>query len=359
VGGSLAATLTFTNFGATPWRQFVDQTVANLLFGACCVIPCVFLLPSVVPAVRRRFPFPLAWLTIAATLATIGAAGSFVAAVIAVATGLTHSPFWSWYPNSLRVSIYFTLIFGITGTAVQELRSRLASTTLALRTKERDAADARRVAAEAQLASLEARVDPHFLFNTLNSIAALIRENPPAAERVVVQLASLMRSSLDRGLALVPLDEELAIVRSYLEIEHVRFGDRLRFTIEALVEGGAPLVPRLSLQTLVENSVKFAVSPARDGASIRVSASAGDGHLRVAVEDDGRGFDASTLPDGHGLRLLESRLAMTFGERASLRIDSRPGRTIVTLDLPIETSAPAPPDQPDPPEHPRVDVRCA
>src|SRR5204863_6498782 len=110
--------------------------------------------------------------------------------------------------------VYFTVLFGLLGTIVHETRARLAATAVALRTKERDEAEARRLVAEAQLASLESRVDPHFLFNTLNSIAALVRENPAAAERVVEQLSSLMRSSLDRRASLVTLDEELAIVRS-------------------------------------------------------------------------------------------------------------------------------------------------
>ncbi len=338
--GSLAATLAFTNFSQTPWPRIVEQLFANLLFGACCVVPCVFVLPIAVPRMRRRLPFPLDWLAIVCTLAILGASGGTLASVLSVALGLTHSPFWSWYLNSLKVSVYFTLVFGLTGTAVQELRGRLASTTVALRTKERDEAEARRLAAEAQLASLESRVDPHFLFNTLNSIAALVRENPTAAERVIEQLASLMRSSLDRRSSLVTLDEELAVVRSYLEIERVRFGDRLRFDIESAADGGRALVPRLSLQTLVENSVKYAVSPSRDGAAIHVRATTGDGRLRVAVDDDGPGFDASQWPEGHGLHLLRARLALTFGDRARVTAKSRPGQTTVTLDLPLETVAP-------------------
>jgi LytS/YehU family sensor histidine kinase len=209
-----------------------------------------------------------------------------------------------------------------------------------LRTKERDEAEARRVAAEAQLASLEARVDPHFLFNTLNSVAALVRDRPADAERVIEQLASLMRSSLDRRASLVPLDEELAMVRSYLEIEHVRFGDRLRFRIDPPTAGGDALVPRLSLQSLVENSVKYAVSPLREGASIAVRAMSREGRLHVEVEDDGPGFDTTVTVDGHGLQLLKTRLAMIFGDRAALVAVSHAGRTIVTLDLPCESAVP-------------------
>jgi LytS/YehU family sensor histidine kinase len=112
-------------------------------------------------------------------------------------------------------------------------------------------------------------------------------------------------------------------------------------------------LPRLSLQTLVENSVKYAVSPARDGASLNVTATASNGRLRVAVEDDGPGFDVSRLPDGHGLRLLQSRLAMTFGDRGILLAESRPGRTVMTLDLPLETVVPQAPPAANPPDVPK------
>src|SRR6185369_6496047 len=183
----------------------------------------------------------------------------------------------------------------------------------------------------------------HFLFNTLNSIAALVRDRPADAERVIEQLSSLMRSSLDRrASSLVTLDEEVALVRSYLDIERVRFGERLRFQIDPASGCGSALVPRLSLQTLAENCVKYAVSPSRGGAAVAVRAAADGERLRVSVEDDGPGFDGSHLPDGHGLQLLKSRLAMTFGDQVALHIESKPGRTMVVLDLPLTTVPSAP-----------------
>jgi signal transduction histidine kinase len=355
IGGSLVATVVFTN---TPWRGIPWQTFTTMLFAGPCVVLCVYGLPIVAPFARRRLPFPLDWLAIITATLIFGGAGSLIGAAATLAVGAAGpgQTFHSWYPQALKISLYFTLIFGLSGTMVQELRARLASTTVALRTKERDEADARRLAAEAQLASLEARVDPHFLFNTLNSIAALVRDKPAEAERVIEQLAALMRSSLDRRVSLVPLEEELAVVTSYLDIERVRFGDRLRFAVAPAVDAARALVPRLSLQTLAENSVKFAVAASREGASITVHAAAHDGRLRVSVEDDGPGFDVSRLPDGHGLQLLKSRLLMTFGDRASLVATSRPGCTVMALDLPFETVIPRAPTESLPPL-PKVD-RC-
>jgi LytS/YehU family sensor histidine kinase len=95
----------------------------------------------------------------------------------------------------------------------------------------------------------------------------------------------------------------------------------------------------MALQTLVENSVKYAVSPRREGGSICVTAAAADGRVRVTVEDDGPGFDAAHRPDGHGLALLDARLAMLFGDRASMRVDSRAGRTGITIDVPTQLTS--------------------
>jgi len=341
IGGSLAATYAFESGASRPAAQVALQTLANVLLSGPCVALCVFFLPFVVPFVHRKFPFPADWIAIVATLVVFGLIGSLAGGFGGIAIGIIREqPFRSWYGDVAKVAVYFTVIFGLSATAVHELRARLATTTVALRTKERDEAEARRLAAEARLASLEARVDPHFLFNTLNSIAALVRDNPVAAERVVEQLASLMRSSLDRGSSLVTLDQELALVRSYLEIERVRFGDRLRFEVKAAAKIGHALVPRMSLQTLAENAVKYAVSPSRDGATVVVSVVTTNGTLQLVVEDNGQGFDASQLPDGHGLHLLKSRLAMIFGDRARLAAESHPGRTCVTLTLPFSETAP-------------------
>jgi sensor histidine kinase YesM len=342
IGGSVAAIFAFEGGTTLTWRQIVVEGCANTLFSGSCVALCIFGLPIVVPFAHRKFRAPLDWIVIVGTLVAFGLVGCFVGGMAGKALHLIQptQPFVGWYVQSAKLAVYFTVIFGLSGVFLQELRARLASTTVALRTKERDEAEARRLAAEAQLASLESRVDPHFLFNTLNSIAALVRDNPADAERVIEQFAALMRSSLDRRASLVRLDEELALVRSYLEIERVRFGDRLRFCVQDADGSGSGLVPRMSLQTLAENAVKYAVSPSREGATIKVSAVLEGQRLRLAVEDNGPGFDGTQLPDGHGLQLLKSRLAMTFGDRAWLTTESHPGRTCVAITLPLTEIAP-------------------
>src|SRR5262249_4429622 len=153
--------------------------------------------------------------------------------------------------------------------------------------------------------------------------------------RMTTQLASLMRSSLDRqSTGLVPLADELRIVHDYLEIERVRFSGRLRYEIQVDGATGGVRVPSLIVQTLVENSVKYAVSPRREGATVVVNASTNGAVVHIRVEDDGPGFDASRPFPGHGLSLVRERLALAFADRGSMRIDGTPGATVVELTVP-------------------------
>jgi len=334
---SLLANLLFGNFGpGTPRRDLFEGTAISTLFSMCCSSLCIVGLPELVPFARRWLGFPLYWGIVVLVLIGFASAGSLLAVFVLAMIGYvpTVDAFIRWFAGSLKTSIVVTLLFGVFGTIIEMLRSRLDAATLALRTKERDEADARRIAVEAQLASLESRVQPHFLFNTLNSIAALIHEDPAGAERMTAQLASLLRSSLDQQTPLVSIEEELRTVRNYLEIERVRFGERLRYEISADGAAAGVRVPRLAVQTLVENSVKYAVSPRREGASIAVRAAASNGHVRIEVEDDGPGFESTTMPEGHGLALVRERLAMALGDAASLSVDSRLGRTLVVIDAP-------------------------
>ena len=264
---------------------------------------------------------------------TGGAVGAGVLIVLGLVPPSTYIRFLFPYvqngPSLVMVAVIFLAV-----TSYEYLRERLDRIALALRTKERDEAEARRIAAEAQLASLESRVHPHFLFNTLNSIASLIPEDPAGAERMTGQLASLLRSSLDSGpTSLVPLDQELQLVRDYLDIERVRFGQRLQFQLDIDGAASAWQIPKLSVQTLVENSVKYAIVPRRAGGRIRVLAQANDNRLRIDVSDDGPGFDAQSIAEGHGLNLVRSRLHMAAGDAARLTLEGTPGQMHVIIEI--------------------------
>ena len=342
VAASILVAITASGVGfGTPWRTALRAFGFAFLFSNCIGIPVALTVPRLGPHLWTRVRFPVKWLIAIAVMLGLAVAGSALAIAILIAAGIVApSDFSAWFMGSVRISIMTTLPVGIAVTAYELLRTRLTEATLALRTKERDEAEARRLASEAQLSSLESRVQPHFLFNTLNSIAALIPRDPEGAERMTGQLASLMRSSLDStGALLVPLHQELKIVRDYLDIERVRFGARLRYEVDIDDGVADALVPRLSLQTLVENSVKYAVSPRREGASIVIRARRDGAGLCFGVEDNGPGFDAERVPERHGLAMLKERLEKVFGDRARLRIQSDPGKTVVAVEI-TEASSP-------------------
>ena len=322
-----------------PLRALARAFGTSLAYANCIGISMALVMPKVAQVCWGWSPH-WRWTTLLAAMVALTAAGTIVATGILLAVGIVPRRFFfEWLVGGFRVAIIISLIIGISITVYESLRSDLEETTEALRSKERDEAEARRLATEAQLASLESRVNPHFLFNTLNSIAELVHRDPKVAERVTGQLAALMRSSLDaQASPLVALDDELRVVADYLDVERVRFGDRLRYRLDVPGELGSARVPRLSLQTLVENSVKYAVSPRREGASIVVRALQADGRLRVEVADDGPGFDPAQAASGHGLALLEARLARIFGDRARLHVDSSAAGTRVAIEVPMSSA---------------------
>jgi two-component system LytT family sensor kinase len=192
--------------------------------------------------------------------------------------------------------------------------------------------------AGARFAALQAQVNPHFLFNTLNTIAVLVRDNDrQGAVRIVEQLSEVLRSTLSSHRANeVTLGEELEIVRQYVAIEQARFSDRLRpeFRINDSLLSAA--VPSFALQHLVENAIRHGIARHPDAGHLIIAARRTDNLLEVSVTDDGVGIDANVdVPKGRGIENTRERLRALYGESASLVIVIRPeGGTIATLRLP-------------------------
>jgi sensor histidine kinase YesM len=250
--------------------------------------------------------------------------------------------YWSEFRGSFGVSLVLSAIAVSFISMYESQESRIKNSAMQLKTKELERERALKLATEARLSSLEARIHPHFLFNTINSVSSLIHEDPLRAERILTQLAELLRFSLDAAPGgLVPLERELQIVEDYLEIEKARFGSRLHYDIQVPASLGEAAVPPLALQTLVENSVKYAVGPRGRGGKIFVNATEEAQHLRLEVQDDGPGFATLELPAGHGLNNLQERIAALFGESARLDIVRIEERTVVALEIPYSFRAAA------------------
>jgi two-component system sensor histidine kinase AlgZ len=196
-------------------------------------------------------------------------------------------------------------------------------------------------AREAELMAIKAQLQPHFLLNSLNSILVLIKHDTAQAQHMVTRLASLLHSVFDRlDERLVPLDPELETVRHYLEIEQIRFHDRLRFTIDSDERAGAVLVPPLLLQPLVENAMRHGIEPNPQPGEIQVTAKLVDSRLRITVTDSGGPATPrapSTSGTGRGLELTRRRLAAVYGDDdAALHLQHHASGVSVTLDLPAK-----------------------
>ena len=196
---------------------------------------------------------------------------------------------------------------------------------------------------EARLAALSSQINPHFLFNTLNSVTALIRLNPEQARQVVQKLSKILRRLLRQQDNLTSLGEELSFIDDYLAIEVVRFGDKLRFVKEIDPATLDMLVPSMMLQPLVENSIRHGLASKVDGGTIRVRSLIVGGRLQILVEDDGVGIPeaklATLFEQGIGVNNVNERLKVLFGGEYRMWIDSRLGEgTSTGIELPEQTS---------------------
>jgi len=203
-----------------------------------------------------------------------------------------------------------------------------------------------RLLMQARLDALSKQINPHFLFNTLNSVSSLIRTNPAQARAVVYKLSNIMRRLLRKHDTFNSLGEEMEFINDYLSIEMVRFGEKLRFEKDIDPATVDRLVPSMLLQPLVENSIRHGLSSKVEGGMIRLRSSIRDGRLRLLVEDDGVGIPearlATLLEEGIGLGNVNERLKVLFGGDYRIRIDSQPGHgTRIELELPeVHTTAP-------------------
>jgi two-component system LytT family sensor kinase len=193
---------------------------------------------------------------------------------------------------------------------------------------------------QAELDALRARISPHFLFNTLTTIAALTRTDPLRAHDLLVDFAEYFRDSLQRHREFVSLDEELEHVEQYLRFEHARFGERLRVAIDVDPRARLALVPVLTVQPLVENAIVHGLGPRGGAGTVRIEARPLGAGIELAVHDNGVGFDPATAkPQGLGIGLdnVNQRLTKLFGPASALRVESTAGRgTSVRFTVPAQ-----------------------
>jgi two-component system, LytTR family, sensor kinase len=263
-----------------------------------------------------------------------GAALAFaltVTAGVGVANGVAHGRVWIPTEGMGWMLLAYSLAFGGWLWIYEMVQGR------------RRRGELERLARDAQLRALRAQMNPHFLFNSLNSVRSLITENPERAASMVTGLSDILRYSLasDRR-ETVPFADELGVIEEYLAVERVRFEDRLRVERTIDPRAASLLVPPLIVQTLVENAVKHGISATREGGLVRLDVRVLDGRLEVVVRSTGR-FQPATDGGGFGLRNAIERLQLLYGERASLTVEGETGaageETVATLMLPAAAAS--------------------
>ncbi|MGH8183767.1 MAG: sensor histidine kinase [Rhodanobacteraceae bacterium] len=294
------------------WRGFSTAT----LFVVWLALLASLLLCRLAPLLvrwRRSLAYPLAWCALVALVALASALVAWLDR--ALGTGLTPA-------SGLRFVVGNSVLTALLGAALlryfyvlAEWRARLAAV------------------ARAQFDALQARIRPHFLYNSMNTVAALVRVDPDAAERTVEDLSELFRASLGADGKSSTLGAELGLIDRYLAIEQLRLGDRLQVV---RTFGALPMeleMPALLLQPLVENAVYHGIQPRREGGTLRITGQREPGGIRIEI--------ANPLPDtaaparsGHGLESVRRRIAYHYGERGGVEARSEAGEFRVTVRLP-------------------------
>jgi LytS/YehU family sensor histidine kinase len=281
------------------------------------------------PIERGNTLRPIGWLTLAV-------AGIIVMRALCVAA---FNPWIGWHeqlpswPALLRTSFLSNLltawmIIGVAHALWFAQRDRL---------RQRQNAELHSQLSQARFEALSARLDPHFLFNALHSISEVMHRDVAAADRMVVGLGGLLRQSIDGGATQqTTLGEQIELIEDYVGIEQVRLGQRLRFYLDVDESLGSAVVPRLLLQPLVENAIRYAVAARMAPGSIRVTARSHENRLLLEVCDDGSGEPAAAPGHGVGLASARARLQCLYGDDFRFEVETSLGSgTCIHIDLPL------------------------
>jgi two-component system sensor histidine kinase AlgZ len=300
--------------------------VVTIAIGGPLHVAYAYPMPRLLPRLRSRLARVLAH---ALTIVTCVAVGKSVAMPLVHGICEPHIARDSAQESLIAVAVAAVVVLTTTS------YSRLVQRT---REIERRAEEAQQAALRAQLEALQSRTNPHFLFNSLNTVASLIATDPACAEQTLERLAGLFRYSLDGSRrSSVRLADELEAVRDYLDVESLRLGERLRWRVEVGDDLGRLRVPPLCLQPLVENAVLHGIAPRRSGGEVRVVVAREGEELSMVVEDDGPGPGRSPhRGTGTALADLALRLEVAYGERAGIEEGrSASGGYRVALRVPL------------------------
>jgi sensor histidine kinase YesM len=324
---ALIATLAFNTLiaGFLTALGFGGGFAVNLVFSQCVGL-------SILGLIQGVLRLPLSGLARGTAVAAAIVGGATVGGMLGrLMTGVGTVGDGSHEMQSLLIG----LVFGSIAAVFFWLRERNAALESDLQIRELARLEAEKHSLAAQLRMLQAQIEPHFLFNSLANVAALIEADPKLASRLLDALIRYLRSSLDRTRAEGgKLGDEVALLTAYLDVLKIRMGDRLTYAFESAPELLAEDFPPMLLQPLVENAIRHGLEPKVSGGHVVVSAQRQGDRLQISVADDGLGF-GQTPGEGVGIANIRARLAAIYGPAARLELSSKVGAGVTaTMSLP-------------------------
>lgn len=316
------------NGAPKPLSHYVPAAVLANTLWACLTPAVVFIAGRIAFDPRRKVRFVLTHFVIG-LLVSVCHSLVYVP-VLGLIFGGWQSMLWHKLAGSLQVNVLIYAVMVAIVTAGRALRH--------LGDRELQSAQLEAQLAEAETASLRAQLQPHFLFNALNAISALVRSEPVKAERMIARLGELLRLSIDghRGQE-SSLGDELDFTEAYLAIEEARLGDRLTVVRDIAPEALTATVPSLLLQPLVENAIRHGLSGLPQGGTVTITAAVTETCLHITISDNGAG--AAAVTEGVGMANTRRRLTRLYGERQSLTIETAPGKGFtVKVKVPLCTA---------------------
>jgi len=314
--------------------EAIKESIVNVLPAALLGIGVVVFSKRVRWSTNRRYGFLAAHLVLAFLYVLLWMnALPFLDAV----GQLVQSGTWNFNREGFHQGSFFSgLLLYVTIAGVVYA----VQTTERLRAEEARATLAENLRTRAELEALRAQLDPHFLFNTLHSLMALVRHDPSAAEDALERLASLLRHTLMtmKDAEDVALSEEIDFIENYLALEHLRLGDRLKIEKVIQPESVDCYLPPFTLQPLIENSIKHGIASRPQGGLLRITTERRNGTLLLEVLDDGPGADLHDveISNGIGIRTVRQRLVTRYGARARFHLQSHPGKGFaVQMEIPV------------------------
>lgn len=327
-GFVIGFTLFIFVFGTVIMDKFwLPDLFEDFVYVSCCTIFCTLILNGLYERISQlpRFHF----FSVFTLLSAVGVGMGLVVGVLILEGRLTaHINFL------LAILIGVLASAGVTFYEVQ--KSRLEEKIDRLRAAELENEQLKRFESEARFNSLQAKLNPHFLFNTLNSMAALVYEDPKRTEQSIVRLSELYRRVLSiSNQTFITIGEELELIKDYLELEKLRFDEHLSYRFQCPKDLQDRKIPGLLIEPLVENVIKHVLDKKDDTVQIDVIIEESKGNLIISVVDNGSGFDVKKTPPGFGLFSIQERLKLLFGKDYRFEIRSKHGEgTRVRIGIP-------------------------